>query len=215
MLARAGWYSPSSLYFSDEQGGVANDSDTSPPRSLGRGRFEKGRNKVGSRGQSEDTRSTSSQGVDDESSSQSHVRSRAHTENRLPYTDSLWPCQIWWETFRRNLLSLNMYSDDLMVWSLSEVCLPVYGVFQRDRSPLRGTGDGGQRCGFCHDGEEENETRGILHADNAKKVAAHYKCMVSLVYQFSWCYFSHEHSFMQDVWSGKAQSFIKVCYRYS
>ncbi|KAK6298167.1 PHD finger protein 6 [Coregonus clupeaformis] len=102
----------------DEQGGVANDSDSSPPRSRGRGRFEKERIKVGSRGQSEDTRSTSSQGVDDESSS------------------------------------------------------------HRDRSPLRGSGDGGQRCGFCHSGEEENEMRGVLHADNAKKVAAHYKCML-------------------------------------
>ena len=51
--------------------------------------------------------------------------------------------------------------------------------WQRDRSPLRvSSGDGGQRCGFCHAGEEENETRGMLHADNAKKVAAHYKCMV-------------------------------------
>ena len=58
--------------FSEEQSGVANDSDSSPPRGRGRGRFEKGRNKAGSRGQSEDTRSTSSQGVDDESSS--HVR---------------------------------------------------------------------------------------------------------------------------------------------
>ncbi|XP_067103792.1 PHD finger protein 6 isoform X1 [Osmerus mordax] len=103
----------------DEQSGVANDSDSSPPRGRGRGRFEKGRNKAGSRGQSEDTRSTSSQGVDDESSS------------------------------------------------------------HRDRSPLRvGPGDSGLRCGFCHAGEDENETRGVLHADNAKKVAAHYKCML-------------------------------------
>lgn len=102
----------------DEEEGVA-DSDSSPPRSRGRGRFEKGRNRVGSRGQSEDTRSTSSHGVDDESSS------------------------------------------------------------HRDRSPLRvSPGDSGQRCGFCHAGEEENETRGMLHADNAKKVAAHYKCML-------------------------------------
>uniref|UniRef100_A0AAY5KK89 PHD-type domain-containing protein n=1 Tax=Esox lucius TaxID=8010 RepID=A0AAY5KK89_ESOLU len=101
-----------------EQGSVANDSDSSPPRSRGRGRIEKERIKAGSRGQSEDTRSTSSQGVDDESSS------------------------------------------------------------HRDRSPLRGSGDGGQRCGFCHAGEEENETRGVLHMDNGKKVAAHYKCML-------------------------------------
>uniref|UniRef100_A0A3Q3AT66 PHD finger protein 6 n=1 Tax=Kryptolebias marmoratus TaxID=37003 RepID=A0A3Q3AT66_KRYMA len=106
---------------SDEEGGVANDSDSSsPPQSRGRGRFEKGRAKVGSRGQSEETRSTSSsQAADEESSS------------------------------------------------------------HRDRSPLRsGVGDGGQRCGFCHAGEEENETRGVLHTDNSKKVAAHYKCML-------------------------------------
>lgn len=59
-------------------------------------------------------------------------------------------------------------------------CFPdLYAMFQRDRSPLRvSPGDGGQRCGFCHAGEEENETRGMLHADNAKKVAAHYRCMV-------------------------------------
>lgn len=56
----------------DEDGGVANDSDSSPPQSRGRGRFEKGRGKVGSRGQSEDSRSTSSQAADEESSS--HVR---------------------------------------------------------------------------------------------------------------------------------------------
>ncbi|CAB1336929.1 unnamed protein product [Coregonus sp. 'balchen'] len=101
-----------------EQGGVANDSDSSPQRSRGRGRLEKGRIKAGFHGQSEDTRSTSSQGVDDESSS------------------------------------------------------------HRDRSPLRGSGDGGLRCGFCHTGEEENELRGVLHADNGKKIAAHYKCML-------------------------------------
>ncbi|XP_035525570.1 PHD finger protein 6 isoform X2 [Morone saxatilis] len=53
----------------DEEGGVANDSDSSPPQSRGRGRFEKGRTKVGSRGQSEDSRSTSSQAADEESSS--------------------------------------------------------------------------------------------------------------------------------------------------
>ncbi|XP_023251679.1 PHD finger protein 6 isoform X2 [Seriola lalandi dorsalis] len=74
----------------DEEGGVANDSDSLPPQSRGRGRFEK-----------------------------------------------------------------------------------------RDRSPLRASpGDSGQRCGFCHAGEEENETRGMLHTDNSKKVAAHYKCML-------------------------------------
>lgn len=54
----------------DDEEGVANDSDSSPPQS--RGRFEKGRTKVGSRGQSEDSRSTSSQAADEESSS--HVR---------------------------------------------------------------------------------------------------------------------------------------------
>ncbi|XP_056295943.1 PHD finger protein 6 isoform X1 [Pseudoliparis swirei] len=102
-----------------EEGAVACESDSSPPQSRGRGRFEKGRAKVGSRGQSEDTRSTSSQAADEESSS------------------------------------------------------------HRERSPLRaGVGDGGQRCGFCHAGEEENETRGKLHTDNSKKVAAHYKCML-------------------------------------
>uniref|UniRef100_A0A3Q2DC98 PHD finger protein 6 n=1 Tax=Cyprinodon variegatus TaxID=28743 RepID=A0A3Q2DC98_CYPVA len=104
----------------DEEEGVANDSDSSPPQSRGRGRFEKSRAKVASRGQSEETRSTSSsQAADEESSS------------------------------------------------------------HRDRSPLRASpGDGGQRCGFCHAGEEENETRGVLHTDNSKKVAAHYKCML-------------------------------------
>lgn len=51
--------------------------------------------------------------------------------------------------------------------------------FQRERSPLRASpGDSGQRCGFCHAGDEENQTRGVLHTDNAKKVAAHYRCMV-------------------------------------
>lgn len=58
----------------DEEEGVANDSDASPPQSRGRGRFEKGRAKVGSRGQSDETRSTSSQAADEESSS--HVRRR-------------------------------------------------------------------------------------------------------------------------------------------
>ncbi|XP_055500069.1 LOW QUALITY PROTEIN: PHD finger protein 6 [Leucoraja erinacea] len=36
----------------------------------------------------------------------------------------------------------------------------------------------GPKCGFCHAGDEENETRGKLHTSNAKKVAAHYKCML-------------------------------------
>lgn len=49
----------------------------------------------------------------------------------------------------------------------------------RDRSPLRSSpADGLQRCGFCHAGDVENETRGVLHTDNSKKVAAHYKCML-------------------------------------
>ncbi|XP_052006024.1 PHD finger protein 6 isoform X2 [Xyrauchen texanus] len=104
----------------DEQGVAANDSDSSSPRSRGRGRFEKSRVRGVSRGQSDDTRSTSSQGNDDTESS-SH----------------------------------------------------------RDRSPLRGSpSDSGLRCGFCHAGEEENEMRGVLHSDNTKKVAAHYKCML-------------------------------------
>uniref|UniRef100_A0AAV2MM54 PHD-type domain-containing protein n=1 Tax=Knipowitschia caucasica TaxID=637954 RepID=A0AAV2MM54_KNICA len=97
----------------------ANDSDSSPPQSRGRGRFEKSRTKGGSRGQSEESQPTSSQTADDESSS------------------------------------------------------------HRDRSPLRSSpADGLQRCGFCHAGDEENETRGVLHTDNSKKVAAHYKCML-------------------------------------
>ncbi|XP_043913244.1 PHD finger protein 6-like [Protopterus annectens] len=49
----------------------------------------------------------------------------------------------------------------------------------RDRSPHRGSsGDMGPKCGFCHAGDEENETRGKLHTSSAKKVAAHYKCML-------------------------------------
>uniref|UniRef100_A0A3P9LBK7 PHD finger protein 6 n=1 Tax=Oryzias latipes TaxID=8090 RepID=A0A3P9LBK7_ORYLA len=102
----------------EEEGDVANDSDSSPPQSRGRGRLEKARAKVGSRGQSEESRSASSQAADEDGSS------------------------------------------------------------HRDRSPLRSSpADSGQRCGFCHAGEEENETRGMLHTDNSKKVAAHYKCM--------------------------------------
>ncbi|KAF6717822.1 PHD finger protein 6 [Oryzias melastigma] len=103
----------------EEEGDVANDSDSSPPQSRGRGRLEKARAKVASRGQSEESRSASSQAADEDSSS------------------------------------------------------------HRDRSPLRSSpADSGQRCGFCHAGEEENETRGMLHSDNSKKVAAHYKCML-------------------------------------
>lgn len=48
---------------------MANDSDTSPPQSRGRGRFEKARCKVSSRGQSDALRSASSQAADEESSS--------------------------------------------------------------------------------------------------------------------------------------------------
>ncbi|XP_078544688.1 PHD finger protein 6 isoform X2 [Lissotriton helveticus] len=49
----------------------------------------------------------------------------------------------------------------------------------RDRSPLRvSPSDVRQKCGFCHAGEEENEVRGKLHIFNAKKAAAHYKCML-------------------------------------
>ncbi|XP_053735336.1 PHD finger protein 6 [Synchiropus splendidus] len=103
----------------DDEEEEANDSDASTPQSRGRGRFEKGRAKVGSRSQTEESRSTPSQAAEEETPS------------------------------------------------------------HRDRSPLRtGVGDGGQRCGFCHAGEEENETRGVLHTDNSKKVAAHYKCML-------------------------------------
>lgn len=54
---------------SEDQGVAANDSDSSPPRSRGRGRFEKSRIRGVPRGQSEDTRSTSSQGVDETESS--------------------------------------------------------------------------------------------------------------------------------------------------
>uniref|UniRef100_A0A4W4GW92 PHD-type domain-containing protein n=2 Tax=Electrophorus electricus TaxID=8005 RepID=A0A4W4GW92_ELEEL len=104
----------------EEQGVAANDSDSSPPRNRGRGRFEKSRIRAVSRGQSDDARSTSSQGLDEMESSSN-----------------------------------------------------------RDRSPLRGSlSESGLRCGFCHAGDEENQTRGVLHSDNAKKVAAHYKCML-------------------------------------
>uniref|UniRef100_F6ZMK0 PHD finger protein 6 n=2 Tax=Laurasiatheria TaxID=314145 RepID=F6ZMK0_HORSE len=49
----------------------------------------------------------------------------------------------------------------------------------RDRSPHRSSpSDTRPKCGFCHVGEEENEARGKLHIFNAKKAAAHYKCML-------------------------------------
>ncbi|MEQ2218359.1 hypothetical protein XENOCAPTIV_002088, partial [Xenoophorus captivus] len=67
----------------DEEEGVANDSDSSPPQSRGRGRFEKSRAKMASRGQSEETRSTSSsQAADEESSSHVNALSGIHF-NRL------------------------------------------------------------------------------------------------------------------------------------
>lgn len=129
---------------------MANDSDTSPPQSRGRGRFEKVRCKVSSRGQSDALRSASSQAADEESSSHVSV-SRG-----------------------------NVPPSQLSAASASGVDCRVTVSLQRDRSPLRTSpGDGGQRCGFCHAGDEENETRGMLHTDNSKKVAAHYKCMVS------------------------------------
>lgn len=53
----------------EDQGVAANDSDSSPPQSRGRGRFEKSRIRGVPRGQSEDARSTSSQGVDETESS--------------------------------------------------------------------------------------------------------------------------------------------------
>lgn len=67
-------------YTTDEEGGV-EDSDSSPPQSRGRGRFEKGRAKAGSRGQSEDSRSSTSQAADEESSS--HVRQRHLFTNEI------------------------------------------------------------------------------------------------------------------------------------
>lgn len=53
----------------EDQGVAANDSDSSPPRSRGRGRFEKSRIRGVPRGQSEDAHSTSSQGIDETESS--------------------------------------------------------------------------------------------------------------------------------------------------
>lgn len=54
---------------SEDQGVAANDSDSSPPRSRGRGRFEKSRIRGVPRGQSEDARSNSSQGIEETESS--------------------------------------------------------------------------------------------------------------------------------------------------
>lgn len=69
-----------------------------------------------------------------------------------------------------------MLSGTLLSWSF------IFHL-QRDRSPHRGSpSDTRPKCGFCHVGEEENEARGKLHIFNAKKAAAHYKCMVSMFY---------------------------------
>ncbi|XP_005990426.1 PHD finger protein 6 [Latimeria chalumnae] len=101
------------------EGNNDQDSDSSPPRSRGRNPRDKQRI-LNLRGQSDDTRSTSSHGTDE-----------------------------------------------------------VEGSSCRDRSPHRGSpSDTGPKCGFCHAGDEENETRGELHISNAKKVAAHFKCML-------------------------------------
>ncbi len=157
------------LLFPDEQGVAANDSDSSPPRSRGRGRFERNRIRGVSRGQSDDTRSTSSQGNDDTESS-SHVGHFIYFFWYNPYLIQIKDYE-WFDTsFRVSVVGENRLMLIIM-------CVP-----QRDRSPLRGSpSDSGLRCGFCHAGEEENETRGVLHSDNAKKVAAHYKCMVRLL----------------------------------
>uniref|UniRef100_A0A8C2UWC9 PHD-type domain-containing protein n=1 Tax=Chinchilla lanigera TaxID=34839 RepID=A0A8C2UWC9_CHILA len=49
----------------------------------------------------------------------------------------------------------------------------------RDRSPHRSSAsDPKPKCGLCHVGEEESEARRKLHILNAKKAAAHYKCML-------------------------------------
>ncbi|XP_009880021.1 PREDICTED: PHD finger protein 6 isoform X2 [Charadrius vociferus] len=96
-----------------------HELEPSPPKGKRRGRKGKPR-KTNSKGQSEDTRSTSSHGTDEIESSS-----------------------------------------------------------YRDRSPHRSSpSDTKPKCGFCHAGEEENEARGKLHIFNAKKAAAHYKCML-------------------------------------
>uniref|UniRef100_A0A8C5XCB5 PHD finger protein 6 n=1 Tax=Microcebus murinus TaxID=30608 RepID=A0A8C5XCB5_MICMU len=62
---------------------------------------------------------------------------------------------------------------------LSEDTSSSYVSRKRDRSPHRSSpSDTRPKCGFCHVGEEENEARGKLHIFNAKKAAAHYKCML-------------------------------------
>ncbi|NXG60842.1 PHF6 protein, partial [Hemiprocne comata] len=96
-----------------------HELEPSPPKGKRRGRKGKPR-KTNLKGQSEDTRSTSSHGTDEIESSS-----------------------------------------------------------YRDRSPHRSSpSDTKPKCGFCHAGEEENEARGKLHIFNAKKAAAHYKCML-------------------------------------
>lgn len=72
---------------------MANDSDASPPQSRGRGKFEKGRAKAGSRGQSEDSRSTSSQAADEESSS--HVRATLHICSQMQSFKSTLICPLY------------------------------------------------------------------------------------------------------------------------
>ena len=96
-------------YTTDEEGGV-EDSDSSPPQSRGRGRFEKGRAKAGSRGQSEDSRSSTSQAADEESSS--HVRQHHLSTNEIGeiYLSGLLAL--------RGLLFLTFWHDLLFyVWS--------------------------------------------------------------------------------------------------
>lgn len=77
----------------EEDGGVANDSDASPPQSRGRGRLEKGRGKVASRGQSEESRSTSSQAAEEESSS--HVKTLVGLTCRLLNIDCFAVCNFF------------------------------------------------------------------------------------------------------------------------
>lgn len=77
----------------EEDGGVANDSDASPPQSRGRGRLEKGRGKGASRGQSEESRSTSSQAAEEESSS--HVKTFVGVTNSLLTIDRFAVCSFF------------------------------------------------------------------------------------------------------------------------
>lgn len=71
-------------------------------------------------------------------------------------------------------------TNSIFSWIFKKVSFSFH--LQRDRSPHRSSpSDTRPKCGFCHVGEEENEARGKLHIFNAKKAAAHYKCMVSIV----------------------------------